>query len=69
MAHKVDAKKMAAIMAAVLNYVKSYEEARAAMGPATAAAPPAAGAAGHWGVSGRLDTMQLRRLMQMRTYR
>ena len=64
--------KMAAAIAAVMNYIKSEEEqvcARAAAG--RGAGPPAAGpvAINLWGVSGRQAMMQLRNLMQLRSFR
>ena len=66
-------KKMAAAMAAVMNYIKSEEEmllAQAAAGrggvqPAAARAPVASNL---WGLSGRQAMMQMRNQMQMRGF-
>ena len=68
--HAIDQKKMAAAMAAVMKYIKSYEVAQAGMSmPPEAPSAAAAAAVGQWAVSGRLDSMQIRRLIQMRTFR
>jgi hypothetical protein len=62
-------KKRAAVVAAVMNYIKSEEELVAAQA-ASGSGPPAAGpvAANLWGVSGRQAMMQLRTLMQLRSF-
>ena len=62
-------KKMAAAMAAVMNYIKTQEEA-AAMGPQLPQAAPAGPAApvNLWGMSGRQSIMQMRNLMQMKGF-
>ncbi len=66
-----DQKKLAAAVGAVMAYIASEEEAlcmRAAAGaPATAAAAPAA-PVNSWGLGGRQAMMQLRTLMQMKTF-
>jgi len=64
-------KQMAAV-AAVYAYIRSEEEAAALeAGTLTAGQQPVAQptAQKHWGLSGRLDIMQWRGLMQMRTFR
>jgi hypothetical protein len=58
-------KKAAAAMAAVIDYIKTEEEAIRIQ----SAAPIAAGPVKLWGVSGRQAQMQMRNLMQMRTFR
>ena len=68
--------KTAAAIAAVLQYIKTEEEA-IAMQSAMAAAPPQmpilarqpAPAIKPWGVSGRQAQMQMGQLMQLRTFR
>ena len=62
-------KKRAAVVAAVMNYIKSEEELVAAQA-ASGAGQPAAGlaAVNLWGVSGRQAMMQLRTLMQLRSF-
>ena len=65
-------KKMAAAIAAVMNYIKSEEEmilAQAAAGRGgvqPAARPPVA--INLWGLSGRQAMMQMRNQMQMRGF-
>ena len=64
-------RKKAAAIAAVMNYIKSEEEmicAQAAAG--RGAGPQAAGpvSVNLWGVSGRQAMMQMRSLMQMRSF-
>ncbi len=70
-----DSKTTAAI-AAVLQYIKTEEEAIAMQSAMQAAQPqmpwfaqPPAPAAKAWGVSGRQAQMQMRNLMQLRTFR
>jgi hypothetical protein len=70
-----DSKTTAAI-AAVLQYIKTEEEAIAMQSAMQAAQPqmpwfaqPTAPAAKAWGVSGRQAQMQMRNLMQLRTFR
>ena len=66
----------AAAIAAVMQYIKTEEEA-IAMQSAMATAPfqvpelarPPAPAIKPWGVSGRQAQMQMRNLMQLRTFR
>jgi hypothetical protein len=62
-------KKRAAAVAAVMNYIKSEEELVAAQA-ASGAGPPAAGpvSVNLWGVSGRQAMMQMRNLMQLRSF-
>jgi hypothetical protein len=68
--------KTAAAIAAVLQYIKTEEEAIAmqfAMAPAQAQMPvfgrQPAPPIKPWGVSGRQTQMQMRNLMQLRTFR
>jgi predicted RNA polymerase sigma factor len=70
------AQKTAAAIAAVLQYIKTEEEAIAMQNAMQAAAsqmprfaPPQAPAVKPWGVSGRQTQMQMRNLMQLRTFR
>ena len=71
-----DAQKTAAAMAAVMQFIKSEEEAIAMQSAVPMAAPqmqmaaqPPAPQLKPWGVSGRQAQMQMRNLMQMRTFR
>ena len=71
-----DAQKTAAVIAAVLQYIKTEEEAIAMQNAMQAAASqmprfaqPPAPAVNPWGVSGRQAQMQMRNLMQLRTFR
>ena len=68
--------KTAAAIAAVVQYLKTEEEAIAMQSAMAAAAPQMpivdrqpAPAIKPWGVSGRQAQMQMRNLMQMRTFR
>jgi hypothetical protein len=66
----MDKKKMSIAVAAVMNYI--YEESLACAvhtmsQPKTAPQPKVAH--NTWGTSGRLDAMQLRQLMQLRTFK
>jgi hypothetical protein len=66
----MDKKKMSIAVAAVMNYI--YEESLACAvhtmsQPKTAPQPKVAH--NKWGTSGRLDAMQLRQLMQLRTFK
>ena len=70
------APKTAAAIAAVLQYIKTEEEAIAMQNAMQAAAyqmprfaQPPAPAIKPWGVSGRQTQMQMRNLMQLRTFR
>ncbi len=69
-----DKKKMAAALAAVTNYIKSTEEATAqaqAMAQAPAVQQENRGGTGNlnlWGLNGRGYMMQIRTLMQLRTF-
>jgi hypothetical protein len=69
-----DNKKATAAISAVMNYIQTEEEAvrmqaAMAMGPyiPTAAAAPTGGFK-PWSISGRQTQMQLRNLMQLRTF-
>jgi hypothetical protein len=67
-------KKSAAAMAAVMNYITTEEEAICIQSMAVPAvipspAPFAAAPVKLWGISGRQAQMQMRNLMQMRTFR
>jgi hypothetical protein len=71
-----DTQKTAASIAAVLQYIKTEEEAVAMQSAMQAAqsqmprfAQPPAPAVKPWGASGRQAQMQLRNLMQLRTFR
>ena len=62
-------KKKAAAVSAVLQYIKSEQEAVAAMQAAGIQAPvKRAGISGQWGLSGRQSLMQMRNLMQVKTF-
>ena len=68
--------KTAAAIAAVLQYIKTEEEAIAMQSAVPAAAPQMpmpvqqpAPAFKPWGISGRQAQMQMRNLMQLRTFR
>jgi len=67
-----DDRKIAAAMAAVNRYLE-MESAQAALAEGAVAADTlgqAAAPGGNiWGVSGRQDQMQLRRMMQLRTFK
>lgn len=62
-------KKMAAAIAAVIATIKSEEE-MAAAGMGVVASPPQVTYrhSGLWGMSGRQSQMQLRHLMQLKTF-
>jgi len=67
-------KKVAAAIAGVMNYITTEEEAICIQSMATPAVTPspasyAAAPAKLWGTSGRQAQMQMRNLMQMRTFR
>ena len=66
-----DSKKMAAAMAAVMTYIKTEEEAlaQAQMGLPAAPAGFEGPAFSAWSANGRQTQMQMRSLMQMRTFR
>jgi hypothetical protein len=66
-----DPKKIAAAMAAVAQYLQMEQDAAsmaAASQIAPAAAPVKSGMPSPWGLNGRLSQMQMRNLMQMRTF-
>ncbi|WP_139786680.1 hypothetical protein [Desulfamplus magnetovallimortis] len=73
----IDSKKMAAISSAVFTYIKTCEEAAyfasgAGAGKAKVIEPPVTGTGNYpnmWGSMGRSDIMQMRTMMQMRTFR
>jgi hypothetical protein len=67
-------KKIAAVTAAVMNYIMTEEEAiyieyMARPSVQAVQAPYAAAPVKLWGVSGRQSQMQMRSMMQMRTFR
>ena len=67
-------KKAAAAIAAVMNYITTEEEAICIQSTVTtevtpSPAPYAAAPMKLWGISGRQAQMQMRNLMQMRTFR
>lgn len=65
-------KKKAAAVAAVINYIKSEEEAvvaRAMSGRAAGQQTSGPVSINLWGVSGRQAMMQMRNLMQLRSFR
>ena len=71
-----NARKSAAAIAAVLQYIKTEEEAIAIQSAIAAAGPQMpvadrrpAPAVKLWGISGRQAQMQMGHLMQMRTFR
>ena len=63
-------KKRAAAVSAVLQYIKSEQEAVAAMQAAGGQASriKRAGISGQWGLSGRQSLMQMRNLMQIKSF-
>jgi hypothetical protein len=72
----LNASKTAAAIAAVLQYIKTQEEAIAIQSAMQAAQPqmprldqPPAPTVKPWGLSGRQAQMQMRNLMQLRTFR
>ncbi|KPA18441.1 hypothetical protein MHK_001263 [Candidatus Magnetomorum sp. HK-1] len=64
-------KKLAVAVAAVMNYIyeESLECAAQSMVPKPAATPLPKVLPNAWGASGRQDAMQLRQLMQFRTFK
>ena len=71
-----NARKATAAVAAVLQYIKTQEEAismqsamQAGQPQAPLVAQPPLPAVKPWGVSGRQAQMQMRNLMQLRTFR
>jgi hypothetical protein len=60
---------LAAISAAVTNYIKTQEEALAAAAMAAAAAGPAAAVGSFYGAYGRQQMMEMRRLLSLRLAR
>jgi hypothetical protein len=68
-----DKKKIAAALSAVMNYIKTEEEAMYIQSLAEPFFEPipkayAAAPVKLWGMSGRQDQMHLRTMMQMRTF-
>ena len=64
-------KKKAAALAAVINYIKTEEEAimlQAAQVPEDPAVAPAPAPVNLWGVSGRQDMMQMGNMMQLKAF-
>lgn len=64
-------KKKAAALAAVINYIKTEEEAimlQAAQVPEEPAVAPALAPVNLWGVSGRQDMMQMGNMMQLKAF-
>jgi hypothetical protein len=67
----MDSKKMAAVGAAVFEYIRSEEEvlcASLAAAGGAAPAPEMSPAAKPWGLGGRQQQMELRNLMQWRAF-
>jgi hypothetical protein len=64
-------KKIAAAISAVMNYIKTEEEIiyQQAMAAPAEAQTPAAVPTKMWALSGRQAIMQMRNLMQMKTFR
>ena len=62
-------KKAAAAAAAVIDYITAEEEAMGIEAAGAMARVPSAGPVKLWGVSGRQAQMQMRNLMQMRTFK
>ncbi len=62
--------KKAAALAAVINYIKTEEEAIMMQAPEVPAEPISAVAAppALWGISGRQELMQMRNMMQMKAF-
>ena len=70
-----DTKKIAAAISAVMNYIRTEEEAiyiqslaAPEVEPVQAAHAGAMGPVKLWGMSGRQAQMQMRNMMQMRTF-
>jgi hypothetical protein len=61
-------KKMTAAIAAVMGYLKAEEELAALQFAAAEAAPAAPAGPKLWALNGRQTQMQLRHLMQLRTF-
>jgi hypothetical protein len=71
---KNNEKKAAAAIAAVMNYITTEEEAICIQSMAAGAEVPSVGPDVSapmklWGISGRQAQMQMRNMMQMRTFR
>ena len=64
-------KKAVAAAVAVIDYIRAEEAAKGtgSMGGRAGMAAPAPGPVRLWGVSGRQYQMQMRSMMQMRTFR
>ena len=68
----VNQKKITAAIAAVIHYIEEEEAVimqQAAMGSMPQAPAVSAPASSPWGMNGRQTQMQMRNLMQMRTFR
>ena len=66
-----DAKKLAAITAAVIDYINAEEQAMMMAAAQMSAAEAPAGPVGpvnSWGISGRQSMMQMQNLMQMKAF-
>ena len=61
-------KKMAAALAAVSATIKSEEEAALAAAPEMATRPGSLTGLNLWGLSGRQSMMQMRNLMQLKSF-
>ncbi len=70
-----NSKKIAAAVSAVMNYIQTEEEAiciQSMAAPVVAPVPETYGATPPvrlWGISGRQAQMQMRNMMQMRTFK
>jgi hypothetical protein len=67
-------KKISAVISAVMNYIQTEEEAICIQSMAAPAAEPvsevyAAAPVKLWGMSGRQAQMQMRNMMQMKTFK
>lgn len=63
-----DKKKIAAALAAVVNYIKTDEETRDLCGVSPEPAPAPASVPRLWGINGRQTQMHFRNLMQLRAF-
>jgi hypothetical protein len=70
---EMDQKKLAAAMAAVTTYMKTYEAAAAMAAPLPEPTPPpqpcVGGSINTWGITGRQALMQAGNMMQMRMFK
>ncbi|MDR2789222.1 MAG: hypothetical protein LBD06_12945 [Candidatus Accumulibacter sp.] len=65
---KIRQKRVAAALAAVDLYLRQEEETAAAAAAGGPSAPRVAAEPGNWAQAGRLDAMNMRRLMQLRAF-